>query len=117
MNTSRKGSTALITTATFASALLAAACSLAGSHAMAGVLWSDTAYESVSIPLESPALGLTRAKMYLDKGETERAAAALRKVVEKYPTFVEAHQLLASIYRGQGRLELASLHERLARQG
>ncbi len=114
---SRKGRSTLITTVTIASALLAAACSLAGNHALAAVLWSDTAYESVSIPLESPALGLTRAKMYLDKGDTERAAAALRKIVEKYPTANEAHQLLADIYRGQGRLELASLHDRLARQG
>ncbi len=50
-------------------------------------------------------------------GEVERAALALRKVVAKYPTATEAHQLLAGIYRGQGKTELAMLHDTLAQRG
>lgn len=101
-------------------ALAAALCSatiFTGSVATAGVLWVDNEHESVAVPLESPAMGITRAKMYLEKGEVDRAALALRKVVAKYPTATEAHQLLAGIYRQQGKTELASLHDRMAARG
>jgi Tfp pilus assembly protein PilF len=101
-------------------ALAASLCSAAlftAAAADAGVLWVDNEHESVAVPLESPAMGVTRAKMYLEKGEVERAARALRKVVAKYPTATEAHQLLAGIYREQGKTELASLHDRMAARG
>jgi Tfp pilus assembly protein PilF len=90
---------------------------LNSSISQAGVLWVDNERESVAIPLESPALGIARAKLYLAKGDSERAVLALRKVVAKYPTAAEAHELMAGIYREQGKTELASLHDKLARQG
>lgn len=101
-------------------ALAAALCGatlFTGSAAHAGVLWVDNAHESVAVPLDSPALGISRARMYLAQGEVERAALALRKVVAKFPTATEAHQLLAGIYRGQGKTELAMLHDTLAQRG
>ncbi len=101
-------------------ALAASLCSAAlftAAAADAGVLWVDNEHESVAVPLESPALGISRAKMYLANGDVERAARALRKVVTKYPTATEAHQLLAGIYRGQGKTELAMLHDALALRG
>lgn len=101
-------------------ALAASLCSAAlftAGAADAGVLWVDNEHESVAVPLESPAIGISRAKMYLANGEVERAARALRKVVAKYPSATEAHQLLAGIYRGQGKTELAMLHDALAQRG
>jgi tetratricopeptide (TPR) repeat protein len=90
-------------------ALLGAAPVFAG-----GILWVDTHHESISIPLESPALGLARAKYYIEQQKLDRAELALRKIVARYPTAAEAHQLLATLYRQRGETALASLHEQLA---
>ncbi len=118
MHTSRHSRSCLVPPFALAAALaIGLATSLGSAPVAAGVLWVDNANESVVVPLDSPALGISRARMYLAQGEVERAALALRKVVAKFPTATEAHQLLAGIYRGQGKTELAMLHDTLAQRG
>jgi tetratricopeptide (TPR) repeat protein len=96
-------------------ALIAASFAITAQTAHAGVLWVDTAYESINIPLDSPGLGTARAKYYLERQNLPRAEAALKKVIAKYPTAAEAHRLLAAIYRDAGKAELATAHEEIAR--
>ena len=95
--------------------LLAASLATGIAPARAGILWVDNAHESVNVPLESPALGLARAKAYIDEGNTGRAEMALKKIVAKFPSATEAHRLLAGLYRDAGKIELAAAHEKLAR--
>ena len=94
---------ALITAAAFTAALPAAA----------GVLWTDSQYESVSIPLESYALGMTKARQLLAKNQPQRAVVALTKVAKRWPS-AEAHDLLAKTYASLGEAERASTHAKLA---
>ncbi|MBL8513617.1 MAG: hypothetical protein JNJ55_06465 [Betaproteobacteria bacterium] len=95
-------------------ALVAASLSTGIAPAQAGILWVDNVNESVAVPLESPALGVARAKYYLEQGSAGRAELALKKVIAKFPTASEAHRLLAGIYRSAGKVELAATHEALA---
>jgi len=94
-------------------ALIAAAAFSAALPAAAGVLWTDSSYESVSIPLESYALGMTRAKQYLEANQPKRAVATLTKVAKRWPS-AEAHDLLAKTYASLGESEQASTHAKLA---
>jgi len=96
-----------------ACALIAASALTAALPATAGVLWSDSHYESVSIPLESYALGMTRVKQYLDAGRTDRAVAALQRVAKRWPT-AEAHDLLSKSFASLGDTERAAAHAKMA---
>lgn len=98
--------------ALIAAALLAASLT----PAFAGVSWVDNPHESVVVPLESPNLGISRARWHLEQKSPERAIAALKKVIARFPTATEAHRLLADIYRNEGKTELAEAHALLARQ-
>jgi predicted Zn-dependent protease len=84
-----------------------AAALLAGSiaPASAGASWIDNPHESIAVPLESPQLGIARARWLLERQATERAIAALKKVVARYPNADEAHRLLAALTSAQGRAD------------
>lgn len=94
--------------------LVAASMAASIAPAQAGILWVDNANESIAVPLESPTLGVARAKLYLEQGSTERAEMALKKIISKYPATIEAHRLLAQLYRIAGKTELAAAHEKSA---
>jgi hypothetical protein len=96
-------------------ALIAAAVSFSVMPASAGVLWSDSHYESVSIPLESYALGMARVKYYQDNKRTDRAIAALQRVAKKWPT-AEAHAMLSKSFASIGDTERAEAHAKVAQQ-
>jgi Tfp pilus assembly protein PilF len=96
-------------------ALVAVSIATALSPVQAGILWVDNENESIAVPLESPTLGVARAKYYIEQGQADRAQMALKKVVAKFPTATEAHRLLAGIYRNAGKTELALTHDTLAR--
>jgi len=93
--------------------IAAAAFSVAALPASAGVLWTDSSYESVSIPLESYSLGMARAKHYLANNQPQRAVAALTKVAKRWPS-AEAHDLLAKTYASLGEDQQAATHSKLA---
>jgi Tfp pilus assembly protein PilF len=96
-------------------AIVAASLATGIAPARAGILWVDNANESINVPLESPTLGLARAKDYIEQGNSGRAEMALKKIVAKFPTATEAHRLLAGLYRDAGKTELAAMHEKFAR--
>lgn len=96
-----------------ACALIAAAAFSAALPAAAGVLWTDSQYESVSIPLESYALGMTKARQYLAANQPQRAVATLTKVAKRWPS-AEAHDLLAKTYASLGEADQATVHAKLA---
>ena len=96
-------------------ALVAASLAIGIAPAQAGILWVDNENESIAVPLESPTLGVARAKYYIEQGQADRAEMALKKVIAKFPTATEAHRLLANLYRDAGKTELAVAHEKSAR--
>lgn len=93
--------------------LITAAFAATALPATAGILWSDSHYESVSIPLESYAQGMTRVKYYLEVKRTDRAVAALQRVAKRWPT-AEAHDLLSKSFATLGDEERAAAHAKLA---
>ncbi|MBL8521303.1 MAG: tetratricopeptide repeat protein [Betaproteobacteria bacterium] len=96
--------------------LAAFAFTVPAQHAAAGNLWYNNPHESIAVPLESHALGVTRAKQFLAAGAVAKAEAALKKIIARFPTSTEAHALLARLYAEQGKAELASLHAALAQR-
>ena len=96
-------------------AFLAASVASGLPAAHAGNMWVDNPYESIAVPLESPALGIARAQMYLDQQRLDRAEMALKKIIAKFPSSPEAHRMLAKLYQDAGKTELALLHEKQAR--
>jgi hypothetical protein len=95
--------------------IAAAAVSIAALPASAGILWSDSHYESVNIPLESYALGMARVKYYQDNNRTDRAIAALQRVAKKWPT-AEAHAMLSKSFASIGDAQRAEAHAKVAQQ-
>lgn len=97
-------------------AAAALATSLSYQPAAASVLWVDTHHQSVNVPLDSPSMGIARAKVYLEQQKAERAVKALQKVVLRWPNSAEAHALLAKSYAILGESTQAATHSKLAQQ-
>ncbi len=97
-----------------AAAVLAAGFAVSA-PAAAGILWVDNPYESIAVPMLSPTRGYERAMSYLKANNAERAARALERNLQRFPTHAASHTGLADAYGRMGERAAAERHAQLAR--